>query len=292
VNINQFLRKSGIFRSGAVAGTYKNAKERPTELMMDGVYNADTDLINSKQSNQTEPEQPQQKANLPTEPNKSKKTMPKWLKITLISVGVLFGLFILLGIFGTPSAERVFNDSLDEMLQVQAVTIQQDIKGSEPQEGLDEISLNSQGYIDMRDETKLTAKGDFTIGTKGQFAVTAKADYLALDNSTFIKFTDLTSSNAEISQGFAVVSQGVKGKWIITRDSDSLTQIAEPAISALTNITALPFANLNDEKRQELLKILQDSDAFTIKESAKVEVNGASAYRYELEYNQEKQQEV
>lgn len=40
------LRKMGIFRSGAVSGTYKNAKERPTELQMEGVFDAKKDLIN------------------------------------------------------------------------------------------------------------------------------------------------------------------------------------------------------------------------------------------------------
>jgi len=39
------LRKLGIMRSGATSGTYKNAKERPTELQMDGVYDAEKDLV-------------------------------------------------------------------------------------------------------------------------------------------------------------------------------------------------------------------------------------------------------
>jgi len=42
------LRKLGIFRSGAVSGTYKSGKDRPTELMMDGVYDEKKDLINKK----------------------------------------------------------------------------------------------------------------------------------------------------------------------------------------------------------------------------------------------------
>lgn len=33
------LRKLGIFRSGKVSGTYETGTERPTELMMDDVYN-------------------------------------------------------------------------------------------------------------------------------------------------------------------------------------------------------------------------------------------------------------
>lgn len=43
-----WLRKLGIYRSGAVSGTYTNAKERPTELQMEGVFNAEKDLISKK----------------------------------------------------------------------------------------------------------------------------------------------------------------------------------------------------------------------------------------------------
>ncbi len=39
------LRKLGIMRSGATSGTYKNAKERPTELQMDDVFDAEKDLV-------------------------------------------------------------------------------------------------------------------------------------------------------------------------------------------------------------------------------------------------------
>lgn len=43
------LRKLGIFRSGATAGTYRNAKERPSELQMDGVFDAKKDLVHTTQ---------------------------------------------------------------------------------------------------------------------------------------------------------------------------------------------------------------------------------------------------
>ena len=45
------LRKLGVVRSGAVASTYKNAKDRPTELQMDDVYDAKKDLIGGDESN-------------------------------------------------------------------------------------------------------------------------------------------------------------------------------------------------------------------------------------------------
>ncbi|HOE00138.1 MAG TPA: hypothetical protein PLD40_02570 [Kiritimatiellia bacterium] len=46
MGILRILQKLGILRFGATAATYKNAKERPIELQMDGVFNAEKDLIN------------------------------------------------------------------------------------------------------------------------------------------------------------------------------------------------------------------------------------------------------
>ncbi len=39
------LAKLGILRFGAKSAVYKSGAERPAEFMMDGVYNADRDLV-------------------------------------------------------------------------------------------------------------------------------------------------------------------------------------------------------------------------------------------------------
>jgi len=39
------LRKLGILRYGAAAGTYTNAADRPTSLQMDGVFDPEKDLV-------------------------------------------------------------------------------------------------------------------------------------------------------------------------------------------------------------------------------------------------------
>lgn len=41
-----WLRRLGIFRFGAEAGTYRNARERPISLQMDDVFDAKKDVIN------------------------------------------------------------------------------------------------------------------------------------------------------------------------------------------------------------------------------------------------------
>jgi hypothetical protein len=40
------LRKLGIWRYGTKAATYTSMRDKPAELFMDGVFNADKDLVN------------------------------------------------------------------------------------------------------------------------------------------------------------------------------------------------------------------------------------------------------
>ena len=42
------LRKLGIVRYGAKTGTYTSMKDRPAEFFMEGVFNAEKDLINQE----------------------------------------------------------------------------------------------------------------------------------------------------------------------------------------------------------------------------------------------------
>lgn len=41
----KWLRKLGIYRSGAISAVYHNANERPIEFQMDGVLDASKDLV-------------------------------------------------------------------------------------------------------------------------------------------------------------------------------------------------------------------------------------------------------
>lgn len=44
MKVLDLLAKLGILRFGATAATYRSGTERPTELLMDGVFNAERDL--------------------------------------------------------------------------------------------------------------------------------------------------------------------------------------------------------------------------------------------------------
>ncbi|OGT89172.1 MAG: hypothetical protein A2286_08990 [Gammaproteobacteria bacterium RIFOXYA12_FULL_61_12] len=48
MKILEILAKLGILRYGATAATYTSAKDRPVEFMMDGVFNAERDLVSFK----------------------------------------------------------------------------------------------------------------------------------------------------------------------------------------------------------------------------------------------------
>ena len=46
MKILDILRKLGILRYGTKTGTYTSAKDRPAEFSMEGVFNAEKDLVN------------------------------------------------------------------------------------------------------------------------------------------------------------------------------------------------------------------------------------------------------
>lgn len=306
MSINDFLRKSGIMRSGTYAGTYKNGKDRPTELMMDDVYNAKKDLVTNNEPGEKSPEPAKGTARRdevtpPSEPSKAeppssgekpaKKPMPKWLKISLIVGGVFVALIVLAVIFGKPTAESVFNDSLDEMLQTESVVVEHEFTGKGA--GGESIKMTSSSYIEMLENDDLKAKGTFDVDiTSGGVPITAKAEFVAVDGGKYIKFAKLASSDAKYSAAFSQVESKIDDKWIKAREGDNFATFVDVPVDVLTSVTALPYGNLNDEAREKVVAILQDEDAFTIVESAEVEVGGKSAYRYELEFNEDKQDEM
>ena len=289
MNIKDLLRKTGVMRSGAVAGTYTNAKDRPTELMMDGVYNAEKDLVINKNSSSKPPEPTASSGDGAATPPAAKPS--KWRKNLLITTAVLVGLFLLAAIFGTPSAEQVFSDSLDKMLQTKSVNLTHDLSVYANKQ--ESVKLQSESYMDLRDNDQLRAKGDFSVDITTQgIPVVAEADYIALDGGKYIKFSQLSTTEPAASQGFLKAETAAKGKWIKARTGDNFASFAQLPIDILTGLTPLPFANLNDDDRQEVVKILRDDESYTIKESSRVTVSGTAAYRYELTFDKKKQEEV
>lgn len=78
------LRKLGIFRYGAKAGTYTSGTDRPAEFMLDDVYNADKDLITRKDVAQA-----RQGMEPRVTPTGGRKAL-FWVTVALAGLAVLF----------------------------------------------------------------------------------------------------------------------------------------------------------------------------------------------------------
>lgn len=57
----KWLRKLGIYRSGATAAVYHNAIERPVEFQMEGVFDASKDLVTKEDFRKSPPPLPDSK---------------------------------------------------------------------------------------------------------------------------------------------------------------------------------------------------------------------------------------
>lgn len=222
----------------------------------------------------------------------AKKTnQANWKKYSFIGVGLLILILILSPMLAKPSAETVFKNALSNMLQTGSVTIEQDFLGEGGDSGT--IDLSTDSYMEFVDDDTLIMNGAFDLDLVTDGApISASAEYRQVDNQKYIKYTTLTSSDSELAASFNEVEARINNNWIIARDNDSFTPFVDIPIDSITTITALPFANVSDEKRSEIVAILQDEESFTITESAKVTLNGKQAYKYVLEYNEDKQAEV
>lgn len=57
----KWLRKLGIYRSGATSAVYRNAIERPIEFQMEGVLDASKDLVTKEDFRKSPPPLPGEK---------------------------------------------------------------------------------------------------------------------------------------------------------------------------------------------------------------------------------------
>lgn len=200
-------------------------------------------------------------------------------------VGVVLLLFILIGVFGAPSAKTVFKDMNEEMLKTKSVTINQVYKGGS---GGDTMSLDSKMSLDLTSSKELSARGTFTLDlTSSGSPMAVGADVVAIGKDSYIKFNTLSSSSPALSDSFDQVESKLKSKWVKAREGDNFASFAKMPIDSMTDVLPTPFANLNDIQRKNVLTILQDKSTYTINESSKVEINGVSAYKYSLSFNKD-----
>lgn len=203
----------------------------------------------------------------------------KWI---IGSVVGIFVLFILVAVFGTPSAEAVFKDMNEKMLETKSVTIDQKLsmKGS--------AEINSRLFLDLNSSSELLAKGSFSNDiTSSDAPISVAGDLIKVGESNYIRYSDISSSDNRLAPNFTAVESKVKDNWIKTRASDQFSSFATVPLEFTSSILPTPFANLSDVQQKSVLVILQNKSMYTINESSKVDTAGVSAYKYSIAFSKD-----
>ncbi|MEI6237689.1 MAG: hypothetical protein WCP03_03770 [Candidatus Saccharibacteria bacterium] len=200
-------------------------------------------------------------------------------------LGFFVLLFILAAIFGSPSADKVFKDMSEEMLKTKSVTVSQTYKGSGT--GGESINMTSKMYLNMA-TSELLARGNFAIDmVSSGTPMNAEAEFISIGSNSYIKFTKLSSSSPTLTSSFSQIESKLKNNWVKSKEGDSFSAFAKLPTDSIMSVLPVPFANLNDSQRKNVLTILQDKSMYTIEESSKVDIGGVSAYKYSVKYDKD-----
>ena len=195
--------------------------------------------------------------------------------------------FIGLGVmFGSPSAETVFKDMNEEMLKTETVTLTEVLSLS----GADgsQTDFNSKLYMNMLSTQTLIASGEFRLSIKGiESPLTVKAEVISVNDEVYVRYSEFSSPSPELAPSFSEIETNLKGEWIKVRDSDQFGSLAKTPIDFVASPLPVPFANLSDSPRRDVLSILRDESTYTIEESSKVDIGDVSAYKYQISFNQD-----
>jgi len=211
---------------------------------------------------------------------------------TIIGAIVVFVVLIgLVMIFGTPSAETVFKDMNEKMLQTKSVTVDQTMTLNDNDGSTSKA--NAKMYMDMKSATKLLSKGNFTMSiTNSTNPLTVSGDLVKIGDGEYVKFSEISSTDYSVESSFGPIEAKLKGSWIKVRDNDKYASMAKSPLKFFSTILPTPFANLDAAQRKDVLGLLRDKSLYTIEESSKVEILGVSAYKYALKYNKDQYKKV
>ncbi len=92
MSVIDILRKLGVIRYGSKTGTYRNAKDMPAEFLVNGVFNADKELVTKQDIKNAVAAVTES----PSGPAKKRGCMP----VVLVVTGIL-GILVVLGIIGS-----------------------------------------------------------------------------------------------------------------------------------------------------------------------------------------------
>lgn len=224
---------------------------------------------------------------IPVNPVPAKKGLDKTAKLVIgIVVGFVVALIGLVIMFGSPSAESVFKDMNEEMLKTRTVTLTEVLSLS----GADgsQTDFNSKLYMNMSSTETLVANGEFRLSITGiESPLTVKAEVVSVNDENYIRYSELSSPSPELAPSFSEMEANLKGEWIKVRDGDQFGSLAKTPIEFVASPLPVPFANLSDSPRKDVLSILRDKSTYTIEESSKVDIGDVSAYKYQISFNQD-----
>lgn len=213
----------------------------------------------------------------------------KW--IIYGALGFLIFLILLVVVFGTPSAESVFRDMNEKMLETKTVTITQKLNMDTVESG--SVEVNSKLFMNFASHKELLSKGDFSIDISQSVSpMSIGGDLINIGDSTYVKYSKLTSTDAQIAASFSPMFSKLYGNWIKVRDNDQFASFAKMPVKFLSGVLPTPYANLDNVQRKDVLAMLRDDSMYTIDESAKVDTSGVSAYKYSLNYNKDQYKKV
>jgi hypothetical protein len=206
--------------------------------------------------------------------------------IIIAAIGLIVVSFILIGVFGTPSAKDVFSDMQENMLKTGSVTMDLTYKLTSPTG--EQVNMESTAALNMTSSSELLAKGNYKLNlTSNGSPISMDADYIIVGSNKYVRFNSLSSSDPDLSADFATIESKLEGNWIKARDTDTYTTFLSAPVNAFTTVLPTPFANLTDTQRQVVLNILRDKSTYTINESTKVEINDTIAYKYSITYDKD-----
>lgn len=212
----------------------------------------------------------------------------RWVFGGIVGFIILFiGLVV---VFGNPSAESVFKDMNQKMLQTKSIVVDQEyvLESTSGSSGTMSLKL----YMDFESNDNLKASGDFSMDMTSDGApMVVKGDLIKIGDDSYVKFNKISLSGSDDSASYALIEKKVKGEWIKVRDKDSVASLANNVLDYTSTIFPIPFANLDVKQQTDMLSILSDKNTYTIEESSNVDVSGVAAYKYEIKYDDSKYNE-
>lgn len=213
----------------------------------------------------------------------------KRIIVGLLSLIVLT--VIAVAVSSEPNASTVFANMNEEMLKTESVTVDQKLTLVSTESGA--ININSKMFLNLESSSSLIAKGSFSINiSNATTPMEISGNIINIGDDNYVKYSEMSSTNSELSSSLIATESKLKGNWIKIRESDQFSTLTKTPLEFTASVLPTPFANLNNTQRERVLAKLQSKFMYTLDESYRVEVAGVPAYKYAITYNKDQYAKV